>query len=88
MRFEFGENEEQKKEQKYFFEDDEFELDEDDLMEMAQVNLVSYDLNQKVLQASIQVAENALFWRFKSVHKKLELIEKIYRGFSKLIEEE
>jgi len=85
MRFEFGENEEQKEEQKYFFED---EFDENDIIEMAQVNLVSYDLNQKILQSAIKVAENSLFWKFKRPRKKLELIKKIYRAFSKLIEEE
>ena len=69
-----------------FVEDD--KLDEDVIIEMAQVNLVSYDLNQKILQASVQVAENSFFWRFKSVNKKLKLIRKIYLAFSKLIEEE
>ena len=85
MRFEFEENEEQKEEQRYFFED---EFDEDEIIEMAQVNLVSYDLNQKILQASIQVAEHSFFWRFKSLNKKLKLIREIYLAFSKLIEEE
>lgn len=88
MRFEFGENEEQKEEQKYFFEDEFDEFDENDIIEMAQVNLVSYDINQKILQSAIKVAENSLFWRFKSPRKKLELIKNIYQGFSKLIEEE
>ena len=58
-----------------------------EFMHMAQLDLASVDLNQKLLAESIKMLEKSWFWRFRSVETKLTMIRKTYEELTRLMEE-
>ncbi len=78
------------------YEDENFYLDEDDddieddeygqLVDVFQLNLVQYELNQNLIAKTIAFLEKSWFWKFKSTEKKLKLIEETYNKFKELSE--
>lgn len=62
--------------------------DEEEMLRMAQMDLVASDLNQRLLESTIKLLEKSWFWRFKSIEIKLEMIESVYVQLSKLLASE
>jgi hypothetical protein len=58
-----------------------------EFMHMAQLDLASVDLNQKLLAESIKMLERSWFWRFYSLETKLVKIRKTYEDLTRLMEE-
>lgn len=90
-RFHYDDNDDFQDDVDGFFAE-EIDFDEndyigDELMEAASINFVSYDLNQRLLRAAIQVCEKSVFWRFKSVDSKLRKITKMYLTMKTLVED-
>ena len=83
-------------EERYDFEDDGFDDEdvefigygEEDILDAMRLDLAQLELNQHLLAAAITVAERSFFWRFKSVDRKMDDIQKIYRTFLLLTEDE
>ena len=55
-------------------------------MDVFQLNLVQYELNQSLIAKTIAFLEKSWFWKFKSVEIKLKLIEETYNKFKELSE--
>jgi len=58
-----------------------------EMMHMAQLDLASVDLNQRLLAESIRMLEKSWLWRFRSIKSKLELIKKSYTELTSLMEQ-
>jgi hypothetical protein len=58
-----------------------------EFMHIAQLDLVSVDLNQKLLFETIKMLEKGWLWRFYSLEKKLKLVKKTYAELTSLMEE-
>jgi len=72
-----------------FYLDEETEEEEDEynqLLDVFQLNLVQYELNQNLIAKTIAFLEKSWFWKFKSVEIKLKLIEETYNKFKELSE--
>ena len=69
---------------------DEFEHlnDGSEIIGFAQIDLMAFQLNQKLLKKAVDLAEKSLFWRFRSLETKLKKIETIYQSLKKLLEEQ
>ena len=90
-RFHYDENDDFQDDVDGFFAD-EIDFDEndymgDEMMDEVSINFVSYDLNQRLLRAAIQICEKSVFWRFKSIDSKLEAITKVYLSLKTLAED-
>jgi len=72
----------------YLDEDDEVEEEDyDQLVDVFQLNLVQYELNQSLIAKTVAFLEKSWFWSFKSVENKLKLVEETYNKFKKLSEQ-
>jgi len=58
-----------------------------EFMHMAQLDLASVDLNQKLLAESIKMLEKSWLWRFRSMETKLTMVRKTYEDLTRLMEE-
>lgn len=56
-------------------------------LEQDQINLVTEELNQSLLEMAVKIAEKSWFWRFKSPASKASIITRIYKRMKKLIRE-
>ena len=60
----------------------------DQVAEMLEAGLGFQELDQSMVYLAVKVAEKSLFWRFRSMSKKLAEINEAYAFLSKLVEEE
>lgn len=62
-------------------DDEDFDEDEnfDDFDEMISIDLTNININQKIMETAISIAEKTWFWNFRSLNKRLEILEKIYQ---------
>ena len=58
-----------------------------EFMHMAQLDLASVDLNQKLLSESIRLLEKSWSWRFQPLEVKLTMVRKTYSELTNLMEE-
>jgi hypothetical protein len=56
-------------------------------LQMAQTGMLITELNQKMLQIALQLAEKTWFWRWKSPEKKLKIVENIYNKLNDIIDQ-
>lgn len=73
-------------------DDEDYEDDEEDLAAEAreiaeELDLVNFDLNQKLLDRAIRVSEKTFLWRWRSHNTKLRIIAETYMFLDKLIQE-
>ena len=92
-RFNYDDNDDYQDEVDSFFADElDFEdemaaMIDSELMEMASISFVSHDLNQRLLRSAIQISEKSVFWKLRSLDKKLEIIAKTYFSLKVLIDD-
>lgn len=86
------EDDDQKRDIEKFFEIPDDEGSDADMNEnilnIAQMELISTELNQKVLFESIRMLEKSFFWRFRRYKTKLNMIAEVYKNFLLLLSEE
>ena len=71
--------------------DEEYEnllKEEEQLLQKMQLQFISRDLNHRVLRSAIRMSEKSFWWRFYSQETRLRIIEKVYKRFKKVQEEE
>lgn len=61
-------------------------IDNDDMITVMQMELARTELNQKLLDRAILLAEKAWFWQFRSNEYKTKQISRIYQNFLSLTE--
>jgi hypothetical protein len=97
-RFNYDENEDSREEVDNFFNGDgdlngndfgDFDdfIDDDEIMQELQYEILSREANNRLLKTTIRMCEKSFWWRFYSVDKKIEHIEKVYNKLRKLEEE-
>lgn len=59
--------------------------DSNEIIGMAQLDLLNINLHHQMLSTAIQVASKDWFWRLRSQEYKLKRIASIFRNFNKLI---
>lgn len=71
------------------FRDEDFEEfgNNETILGFAQIDVMSAELSQKLLQKAIDFCENSFFWRFRSKDAKLIMIEETYSKFKAFLEE-
>jgi hypothetical protein len=67
-------------------DDDVGQTDANMIVEMAQLDLVVYDLNLRLLSEVVRSLEKSCFWKFKTNKTKMRLIQETYELFNKLIQ--
>lgn len=61
-------------------------IDPSDFVDMMQMDLAQTELNQHLLGKAIDIAQQSLFWRFRSTAWKMHTIKKIYRDLLEMTE--
>ncbi len=87
-RFDADDNEEFQDELEEMFE---FEFDEDfaaksEIISVLQLDLVEYDINQKLLQTVIKMCEKSWGWRFRRTKTKVRIITEAYKSLADLMD--
>ena len=49
-----------------------------EFVDLKNLNLREFDLNQKLVYKAIKICENNFFWKFRSAKKKLSLVKDAY----------
>ena len=97
-RFDYDGSEDYRDEVNQFFDDDDYDeddYDDDDeyvrdasLIEIVHTNLATLDLNRKLLEAAIKVAEKNFLWALWPMQWKLQAISEAYDTLDKLVDTE
>lgn len=75
-------------------EDDDEDYDDEDvryisesteIVSFAQLDLISVGLDQKLLNTAIDLLKCSFFWKFKSAHSKLKMIDETYKSLKKIM---
>lgn len=66
--------------------DEEFSPEETEFIS-AQIDLVSIDLNQRLLDSAIEICRDSWLWRFYTTGRKLKLVNEVYRQLDLLMAE-
>lgn len=95
-RFNYGENEDYRDDNKFFEDEDHEEYDEyegDDryeeevnLLEIIHINLEAIDINRRILSSAIKIAEKSFLWRLWPINWKLNVISNIYHTLDSLVD--
>lgn len=90
--FNYDDDDDQKRDIEKFFEipDDEgsdLEMNEN-ILDIAQMELQSAELNQRILFEAIKMLEKSFFWRFRRYKTKLNMVAEVYKGFVLILREE
>lgn len=79
---------------KYFDEDHDDDDDFDDVyheeskqLKLAELALVEFNLNRRILGNVVKMLENSFWWRFLSYKTKLNMIRNTYHELNNLIED-
>jgi hypothetical protein len=59
-----------------------------EIIGFAQIDLMSSELDQRLLETTIAFLEKSFWWKFKSADSKLRLIEQTYKRLRKVTAEE
>lgn len=72
----------------YDMDDEEYAamMDRQAALDYAQLDLVEYDLNQRILFRAIKMLESSWFWRFRRYQTQLNMIAHTYRYLKKVVE--
>ena len=97
MRFRNPGHDDDEDEEKYFNESDDND-DDDDFDEiyfqenkeikMAELSLVEFNLNRRILVGVVKSLETSFWWKFLRHKTRLKMIVETYQTFNKLIEDQ
>jgi hypothetical protein len=89
-RFDSDENDEFQDELEHMFD---FEFDDEltektNIINVLQLDLVEYDLNQRLLSIVIKMLEKSFMWKFRSLSSKQKAIREQYQAMLALVDRE
>ncbi len=89
-RFNYDDHEDFKEEIDNFWlgEDDSDEpyVEKGDIINMLQIDMVEYELNQRTLATAFNLCKSSFLWRFRSLASKLKMLKQVYSNFSEVLD--
>tara|TARA_Y100000034_G_scaffold40932_1_gene50380 strand:- start:1573 stop:1908 length:336 start_codon:yes stop_codon:yes gene_type:complete len=68
--------------------DDEPYIEKGDIINMLQIDMVEYELNQRILTAAYKLCKSSFWWRFRTVKSKIAMVKFVYLNFVELLDRE